>query len=62
MYSRKGSVLTDTELTFNKTEYVPSPTEIASSILDDTATVDALNITSKSLEVNGTGRSDNTSK
>lgn len=60
MYSRKGSVFTDTQLTFNDAQYVPSPAEIARVLLNDTATVNALNITSNSLEVNGIGKFDNT--
>ena len=60
MYSSKGSVKTTTELTFDATLDVPSNTAIASALLNDTATVKALNITSNSVDVNGTGRSDNT--
>jgi len=56
MYSRKGSVITTTILTFNATDdekNVPSNKQIADDLLSNTTTVSALKITSNSVTVNG---------
>lgn len=55
-YSSQGSVITTSEVFFNSTQDVPSYDEVAMTLLNDTVTLNALNITS--FKMNDTGMSD----
>ncbi len=56
MYSSQGSVITTSEVFFNSTQDVPSYDYVAMTLLSDTVTLNALNITS--FKMNDTGMSD----
>lgn len=56
IYSSQGSVITTSEVFFNSTQDVPSYDDVAMTLLNDTVTLNALNITS--FKMNDTGMSD----
>jgi len=58
IYSSPGSVITTADAVFNSTQEVPTEDQVAMTLLNDTVTLNTLNITS--LKVNGTGMSDKT--